>query len=67
MNWVEKKIEVILTPSKTFFLTSHYTEGKQSEPGVKILRSPFSGEIRRHCELSGRTLPRFAPERRNEN
>ena len=41
--------------------------GRQREPSVKTLHSPFSAEFWRHCVLSGRTQRRASstPERRN--
>ena len=37
----------------------------QREPSVKVLRSPFSVELWRHCVLCGRTQRRILPRRQS--
>ena len=35
------------------FICSVSQQGREREPSVKTIRSPFSSEYRRHCVLSG--------------
>ena len=49
-----------------FNAVSRTQQGKQREPSVKTLRSPFSVDFWRHCVLSGGTYA-STPEQRNEN
>ena len=61
-DWAELCITtwVLITMKLSKFLC-RTQQGRQREPSIKTLRSPFSAEFWRHCVLSGGT------QRRNEN